>query len=156
MRTALVLAIVLVLVPVAHAERLTSYTVAVAAPRYSFVAAGDLLIALCGPQTEGCTYIKGASFSASCVPDGDAWRMAPAVSFIPYVYIGISVRRDHIIEHELTHIDDVQRSMERYARDVAAARYPSLDQCRESAAFERGRIEDLARSYAQKSFEVRR
>lgn len=158
MRTPSMFTIVVLLVsaPITRGADMLSYTVVIPAPRYSFVAEPGALVLVCGPQTDGCTDLKGASFSGVCVPRGDGWRMVPSVSFIPYVYIGLRERRNHTIAHELAHIDDIRRSMERYVRRIAAMPFPSLEQCRGSADLERSRIADVMRSFAEASFEVRR
>ena len=152
------LAVALTFAPMAHADDIASYTVVVAEPHSSLVAAHDLLVTLCGSQTEGCTHITGTSFSGQCSASAGHWRMAPSVSFIPYVYIGttIGARVRHIYRHEMAHIDDVQRDVESYVRRIATTRYPSLEACRATVELEQERIADVTRSFARKSFEVRR
>src|SRR6478672_10385408 len=127
---------VLLLMSLAARLALPPYAVIVATPRISMVIP-DRSAVLCGPTADGCTHITGSSFSAECLRDGDAWRL----------------RAGRVFLHEIEHIDDVRRGADGYVRTLRAIRFESLEQCRERAALERARINDVLRAFAQQSFE---
>jgi hypothetical protein len=141
----------------AHAGERVSYTVTVVEPRQTLIWERDQLVRMCGRHTQGCTHIMGATLAAECVPEEGVWRMRPFVSFIPYVYIGTTImsRLSQIHTHEMTHISDVERSIENHARGIARTRFTSFQQCRDGVSFERERIVDVTRSFANRSLELR-
>ncbi|HSP17139.1 MAG TPA: hypothetical protein VLV78_20520 [Thermoanaerobaculia bacterium] len=155
-RSLLLAALVATFVLPARADEMSSYSVTIAEPRYALVSAPDLLVVRCGPHTEGCTKIVGTSFTGECVPQAGGWGMVPSVSLVPYIFIGVNSPISRTYVHEMTHIDDIERSMEGHVREIASARFQSLDQCREAMNLESTRIEEVTRRFAEESFELRR
>jgi hypothetical protein len=150
------IALALTLLRAVHADDIASYTVFIAAPSVRVTPSRRDLDQLCGRQAEGCTHIRGASFSADCGLRSGTWRIAPQVSFVPYLTVPAGERHHRIYVHEMTHIEDMRRSMENYARRIAGVHFQSLEECRAFATGERDRIEDLMRSFAEESHAVRR
>ena len=137
------------------AADIPSYTVTVAAPRFSLVAFPFRLRQLCGPNALGCTQISGATLAAQCRYDDGAWRANVAASFVPYVFLPAE-SRERVLHHELTHIDDIDRALEFRVRALAVRSFPSATECQAAAASEGDQLDSVLRTFARQSFHKRR
>jgi hypothetical protein len=95
-------------------------------PANVMMSSGPGISAACNGAVEtACTRFDGTSLDCSCARRGDRWSPIVRIDARPRMYLSNSM----YLLHELSHVFDFKRAMQRHADDIESHSFPSLDAC---------------------------
>ena len=105
-------------------------------PMTKIVTSAAELRAICGApgKYDACTRMIAFRLEATCLPDGDAWRMDATASFRPWIVL----ERLQSLSHEHEHVEDIRRAAERHLLGLEELRFASFEACTARTLTENG------------------